>query len=835
MKSPVALVLLTAGLLLVSVPSGLSITADLVSPSDAYTSTSGSVLFECNATDETAIVNITLFVWNSTGSLYYSNTTLLTDLSNQTNWTVADITPGNYLWNCLSYDSDANSDWGVQNRSLHANLFYLFETCAQNDNTEAIALGDLDNDGDLDYIAANYLQPDRVYLNNGTGNFTLFESTTESYAAQAIALGDLDNDGDLDYIVGNYQQPTMVYLNNGSGHFTFHENTTGTGSEQAQSIVIADIDNDGDLDYVSSNIGGADPLQIYKNDGTAHFTSFQNRTGSTFYAIALGDLNGDSYVDIAAGGYPFQSTTIYLNNGSGYFISGSTISSNTLYTSYLSIADLNRDSNLDIIEAIDRNFQANGVFINNGSAGFSLLQNFGTTNQTYSIGLGDLNDDSYVDAIAGNYEQNNHIFLNNGSGHMMSFEGYTGTQRTVSLAVGDLDNDGDLDYIAGHSNAQNQVFLNRINSNNYVNVVLRCKGGIVNKDCVGVKVNVTGSGGEVMGYEEVAAPGPTRGGGLGLHFGLPAGTSYTLNASFHTGKLISCTVQAPLSFTLYDNGTATGGVTCVATDSPPEIAALYPVNASMLRTGSINFSCSGTDDSGLLSATLYVWNSSGALINQSSSSLSGISDTASWLVDIESAGDYDWNCIVCDDLSSCVENTLNYTLTVLGISRLDLRLVINNTSSKVYLPEAGEMNSSDADSMETNPSHFFASTYAGDVLSALVFSGAVPVFVSASSSASTHTITLEQNMENSRAFLAFTRGGWKQIDERMQSIETGSFLSNPRPSFSYGLGRKAVLGLVLSYSAIDLIGNLNLHKGTQRIVFENNGTSGGKPSIVITQ
>ena len=74
-----------------------------------------------------------------------------------------------------------------------------------------------------------------------------------------------------------------------------------------------------------------------------------------------------------------------------------------------------------------------------------------------------------------------------------------------------------------------------------------------------------------------------------------------------------------------------------------------------------------------------------------------------------------------------------------------------------------------------------------------------------------------------------------QADNRMESIEAGHFLASPRPSFSYALGRKTVLDLVLSYGTVDIIGDLRLHSGTQRIVLENNGTSGGKPSVIITQ
>ncbi|MCI0587851.1 MAG: FG-GAP-like repeat-containing protein, partial [Planctomycetes bacterium] len=99
---------------------------------------------------------------------------------------------------------------------------------AESDYTPAVALGDVDGDGDLDAFVGNSGQ-NRLYLNGGTGVFTdvtatnlpaLFDSTT------AVALGDVDGDGDLDAFIGNpgiFPAPggqNRLYLNGGTGVFT---------------------------------------------------------------------------------------------------------------------------------------------------------------------------------------------------------------------------------------------------------------------------------------------------------------------------------------------------------------------------------------------------------------------------------------------------------------------------------------------------------------------------------------------------------------------------------------------------------------------------------------
>jgi hypothetical protein len=138
--------------------------------------------------------------------------------------------------------------------------------------------GDVNNDGNLDLVVVNFAHPPewqnrtQIQLNSGPPNYTFTNVNEgnkagiywqESYAK--AALGDYDNDGDLDlYITAVYPADRgELFANDGHGTFTPVGDATHLRTANSYQVSWADYDNDGDLDLFAAN-------RLYRNPGNSH-------------------------------------------------------------------------------------------------------------------------------------------------------------------------------------------------------------------------------------------------------------------------------------------------------------------------------------------------------------------------------------------------------------------------------------------------------------------------------------------------------------------------------------------------------------------------------------
>jgi len=170
---------------------------------------------------------------------------------------------------------------------------------------------DFDNDGDLDlYIAkcrqnvSSVTDPRRInalFVNDGSGNYT------ESAEAHGLKIGwqswtsdfqDVNNDGYLDVFITNHDHESQLLINDGNGMYTEANNTgIDVGSLPIQGV-MRDFDNDGFVDILVSG----NSHQLFLNNGDLTFTEVPDLFDSNeIESFALGDLNGDGFVDIYAG------------------------------------------------------------------------------------------------------------------------------------------------------------------------------------------------------------------------------------------------------------------------------------------------------------------------------------------------------------------------------------------------------------------------------------------------------------------------------------------------------------------------------------------------------
>ncbi|MEW6755080.1 MAG: FG-GAP-like repeat-containing protein, partial [Candidatus Latescibacterota bacterium] len=338
------------------------------------------------------------------------------------------------------------------------------------DRSVAAALADIDGDTDLDVVVANGIlanEPNGVYFNDGSGNFTAgatFGGSPINYG-YALVLADMDNDGDPDAVVGDYQHQNAVYLNNGSGSFNAGTRNFGTGTDPTRGLAAGDLDGDGDLDLAVANETAQNV--VYLNNGTGSVTAGTRNFGTGSHwtiGLALGDVDGDGDLDIAAGNYNGQNV-VYLNDGAAHFTAGTrNFGTGTDQTFSVALGDVDGDGDLDLAVG---NTGQNTVWVNDGAGTFTYGSNFGTgTDPTYSVAFGEADGDGDLDLAAGNYSEPSRVYANDGSGvfTLLSAVGTVG-ESTQGVAWGDVDGDGDLDLALANGGvglgAPNAVCLNQ--------------------------------------------------------------------------------------------------------------------------------------------------------------------------------------------------------------------------------------------------------------------------------------------------------------------------------------------------------------------------------------
>ncbi len=174
---------------------------------------------------------------------------------------------------------------------------------------------DMDNDGDLDlYLANQSGAPDAMWRNDGTAFVDVAAALgmqgpkrTKAEGGVGCAIGDYDNDGDLDIFAPNYGH-NLLYRNNNNGTFTEVGQTLGVGVENhAVGADWGDYDNDGDLDLsVISYVGepGAQtPLNaLFRNDGAKGFVNLLTKDSPlnvADHASQFVDYDNDGAIDLS--------------------------------------------------------------------------------------------------------------------------------------------------------------------------------------------------------------------------------------------------------------------------------------------------------------------------------------------------------------------------------------------------------------------------------------------------------------------------------------------------------------------------------------------------------
>jgi hypothetical protein len=258
----------------------------------------------------------------------------------------------------------------------------------------------------------------RLYRNDGALQFTDVTDETNtgrSEWGQAVATGDVDNDGDTDLYLACFGRD--VFLRNDGGRFVDATDEAGLGCELwGAGAVFGDVDRDGNLDLYVANYVLFDPDEpplegkrheidgveigwgpigengrglnpgapdvFYYGDGEGGFREATEEAGLSLgealcsYAAVFSDVDGDGWQDLLVAN-DLQPSNLFLNTGAGRFREageerGFAFNGEGRPTSAmgLTVEDFDRDGDFDVFRT-NFDMETNSLHVNDGRGYFA--------------------------------------------------------------------------------------------------------------------------------------------------------------------------------------------------------------------------------------------------------------------------------------------------------------------------------------------------------------------------------------------------------------------------------------------------------------------------------
>jgi hypothetical protein len=237
-----------------------------------------------------------------------------------------------------------------------------------------------------------------------------------------LVIGDMNKDGKPDLIVASGTSRALtVLLGKGDGEFRAGPKQTVLADSPGE-MALGDVNGDGSLDLavVSHDSYG---VTLLLGDGKGGLTLAPNspivmKDGQHphTHGLAIGDLNGDSKLDLAIVNNADNDISIAFGDGRGGFTRAPAPSAVGPSPYPMTLGDVNNDKHLDIVATASAtgparaqqlaNSRALTLLLSDGRGGFRSSQLPLRTGQPWFVVVGDANNDGKADLLATHHDQN---------------------------------------------------------------------------------------------------------------------------------------------------------------------------------------------------------------------------------------------------------------------------------------------------------------------------------------------------------------------------------------------------------------------------------------------
>jgi len=352
------------------------------------------------------------------------------------------------------------------------------------------AIADLNNDGHLDMVFANFYNGSNkeinshIYWGNDTSPYSESEKTElPTKGAIGTSIADLNADGYLDIVFGNQSTNSSVLINSyiyWGGATAPYSTKTDLPSNYAHGTFVADLNEDGYQDIVISN-GRNSTNTSYNGNSYVYWGAASNPYSTKTelptilaFGSSVADLNGDGHLDIVFAN-SYNGSTYNLNSYVYWGAENNPYSTKLELATHgatdVSLADLNRDGYQDIIFSNYRNdssYNVNSyIYWGDATASYTSLTEL-ATHGSYSNAIADLNKDGWLDIIFGN--------MTNGATYGVDSYIYWGAETNPYTTMTELATLG----AAGVSIANSLIFAGNTAYGNVVPLWMTGSGGDYN-------------------------------------------------------------------------------------------------------------------------------------------------------------------------------------------------------------------------------------------------------------------------------------------------------------------------------------------------------------------